>query len=142
VLGAAAALIAIAGLAGVVKNEVQTNERFAQSQASLTVTRQTLRATRSDLASLQHVLSALDTSIDQSQSALASNVGQLQAVEAALQKSEQVVTQQGSSIVALQSCLGGVEEALNALSVGDQGSAIRALDKVSANCQSAAATDG
>ncbi len=140
--GAVAALILIAGSVAVVKNEVQTNGRFARYQASLSVTKQTLRLTRTDLASLQRELSALDSGLSQSKSALATDVDQLQTVAAALQKSEQVVSQQGSSIVALQSCLGGVEQALNALSVGDHGSAIRALDDVSANCHSAAATDG
>jgi hypothetical protein len=52
------------------------------------------------------------------------------------------VTQQASLITSLQSCLVGVEQALNELAVGNQTSAIAALNGVSTSCTAAEASSG
>ena len=52
------------------------------------------------------------------------------------------MTQQKAQIGSLQTCLGGVERALNALSVGGQDHAIEELQAVTSSCLSAAAGNG
>jgi hypothetical protein len=52
------------------------------------------------------------------------------------------VTQQASLITSLQACLVGVEQALNELAVGNQASAIAALNAVSTSCTAAEASSG
>jgi hypothetical protein len=74
--------------------------------------------------------------------ALAQDTTQLQGVKQALVKAQVDVTSQTSTIGDLHTCLGGVEQALNALAVADQNHAIAALNAVSANCAKAVASDG
>jgi hypothetical protein len=52
------------------------------------------------------------------------------------------VTRQASLITSLQSCLVGVEQALNELAVRNQTSAIAALNGVSTSCTAAEASSG
>jgi hypothetical protein len=71
--------------------------------------------------------------------ALVQDAAQLKAVQAALAQAQASVTQQGTTIAGLQDCLGGVEQALNALSVGDLDQAVSHLSAVAAPCQQVAA---
>ena len=52
------------------------------------------------------------------------------------------VSQQTTVISDLQTCLGGVQEALNALAVADQNLAIDILNSVAPDCSGAVASGG
>jgi chromosome segregation ATPase len=108
----------------------------------LGVTRTHVKAVVAEMSTLRRDLQTVNGRIDQSTTALAQDKTQLRGVEAALSKSQADMARQGSSITDLQNCLGGVEEALNALSVGDQASAVAALNAVSASCNEAVASSG
>jgi hypothetical protein len=131
-----------AALGYVVRDEVAANGRFALAHHQLDVTRGELAAMVTVLASLRHELTTVDDQVQQTGSDVASDTSQLESVRADLVSAQDHVTQQGQSIVSLQACLSGVEQALNALSVGDQGSTIAALDTSATSCQSALAADG
>jgi hypothetical protein len=62
----------------------------------------------------------------------------LQAAQAALAGVQASAGQQAKVIGALQACLGGVQEALNALAVNDQAGAIADLTSVEASCRAGA----
>jgi septal ring factor EnvC (AmiA/AmiB activator) len=126
----------------VVSNEVQTDHRFDATRQSLDGTRSELAVVRADLASLRTALQVVDGQITQSTTALADDQTQLQDAQTALAQSEGTVSSQVASINVLQTCLGGVTQALNALSVGDQSTAISALNSVTSSCQSAVVENG
>jgi septal ring factor EnvC (AmiA/AmiB activator) len=130
------------GMGFFARNEIQTNTQFDNAHRSLNLTRRQIKMVRADLASVRQDLFLVDGQVHQTATALATDTTQLHEVQAALTNAQANVSTQGSDITALQSCLGGVEQALNALSVGDQGSALAALGTVSTSCQSAVAADG
>jgi hypothetical protein len=131
-----------AALGYVVRDEVAANGRFALAQHELTVTDHELGAMVAELATLQQQLAAVNDQVSQTNGDVSSDTSQLESVRAAIVAAQGHLVQQGRSIVSLQSCLDGVEQALNALSVGDDGSAIAALNGGAASCQSAVASDG
>ncbi|HEX3795049.1 MAG TPA: hypothetical protein VHV57_11170 [Acidimicrobiales bacterium] len=141
----AVALIVLAGLAVVLSlalNERQVNTRFDASHRQLTSTHVRLRNERHTEALLQKSVNDLLARSSHTSTSLSQTTAQLSQVDASLTHEQAAVAQQGSSILGLQACLGGVEQALNALSVGDQRSALAALHAVSASCQSAVASSG
>jgi chromosome segregation ATPase len=123
-------------------NEIHASSQFVGTRSSLTATQRQNDAVLADLAAVRQRLQAVDGQATRDTKALATDTAQLEAVQAALGHAQDNVTLQGSAISTLQSCLSGVEQALNALSVGDQSSAIAALRAVSADCQMAAAANG
>lgn len=139
------AIVALAVLAGalgfVVRNEVQTNTEFDQAHHSLDVTRSHLDVAVADLATVRRGLSVVKGQVGVASTTLAQDTAQLQRVQKALASAQANVTHQTSIIGDLNVCLGGVEQALNALAVGDQTHAIDALNTVSASCASAVASD-
>jgi hypothetical protein len=139
---ALAAAVLVAALAMLADNEVRSNTRFDSVHRSLTLARHQREFVLAVLQFTRHELQTDLTLTTQSNASLADDAEQLRSVQATLQNDQAGVTRQGSSITALQSCLGGVQEALNALSVGDPKSALVAVTAVSAPCQQAVATDG
>ncbi len=137
---ALAVLVATFGyLAG---NEVQANTQFDQTHTSLDSTRHHIDTVLSDLSTVRHELAVVDSQVAAATKALAQDTTQLQGVKHALISAQVDVTSQSSTIGDLHTCLGGVEQALNALAVADQNHAIAALDAVQASCAKAVATDG
>ena len=65
-----------------------------------------------------------------------------QDLETALSSAGATVSSQHATVDDLQVCLTGVEQALNALAVGDQTHALSALQVVSGACNSVSAADG
>jgi hypothetical protein len=140
------ALVALAAFAGalgyVVGNEVQANTQFDQTHHSLDVTRRHIEATLADLATVRRELDVVKDQVGAASTALAQDTAQLQGVEKALAGAQANVIHQTSTISDLNVCLGGVEQALNALAVADQAHAINALNAVAASCASAVTSDG
>jgi hypothetical protein len=140
---AAAAFALFAATAGfLVGGEVQAKTQFALAHASIESTRHRIDAVLGDLASVRGSLHAVNGEVDANAAALASDTAELRSVQGALAQAQANVSAQGSNITALNTCLGGVEKAMNALSVGDQASAIAALNATSASCQSYAVSGG
>jgi septal ring factor EnvC (AmiA/AmiB activator) len=135
-------LVVLAAVGLVVDNEVQTDHRFDRTQQSLDTTRNQLDLARADLTQLRQDLHVVEGQVNRSQTALNIDFAQLLQTQVALRKSEGTVASQSASISTLQTCLQGITGALNALSVGDQHTAIAALDAVSSSCQSAVVADG
>ncbi len=123
-------------------NEVQANTQFDQTHRSLDTTRGHIHSVLSELASVRRQLGTVDGQVKADGAALAQDTSQLQGVKKALTDAQAHVTQQASTIGNLQTCLGGVEQALNALAVADQNHAIDALDAVSTSCAQAVASNG
>ena len=74
--------------------------------------------------------------------ALNQDAAQLLGAQTSLAAAQAHVTQQASLIGSLKTCLGGVEQALNALAVENQPQAIAALNSVSSQCTTAEASSG
>jgi hypothetical protein len=142
VLGALAFAIVSSGIGYVVGNEIQSTTQFDQTHASLNLTRHRNTVVLHNLALVRQDLRLVNSQVRHSGTALASDTTELQQVQAALAHSQANVSTQGAAIVALNACLSGVEQASNALSVGDQSSALNALDAVSSSCQSALVANG
>ena len=123
-------------------NEVQANTQFDQTHRSLDTTRHHIDTVLSDLATVRHELGVVNSQVAVDSKALAQDTTQLQGVEHALTSAQADVTSQTSTIGDLHTCLGGVEQALNALAVADQNHAIDALHAVTASCAKVVAADG
>ena len=123
-------------------NEIQANTEFDQAHRSLDVTQGHIDAVQSQLTTVRRELAVVNNQVRASSTQLAQDTSQLQGVKKALVNAETNVTHQSSTIGDLHLCLGGVEQALNALAVGDQGPAIAALNAVSASCAKAVASNG
>jgi chromosome segregation ATPase len=141
-VGITAVVLVALGLGWLIGNQVQANVQFGQAHAALRDARHQSANVLSQLAAVKESLSLVNGQVEQTNSALTNDTAQLREVETALTNAQSDVSSQQSTIVALHSCLGGVEQSLNALSVGDQNSADNALVAVSTDCKSAVAADG
>jgi uncharacterized protein involved in exopolysaccharide biosynthesis len=132
-------LIAFAGaLVYLVRDEMHANDTFARTQSTLGVVRKQSASVSQELAVARRELSLVSVQVGSDYTALAQDVSQLKAAQSALVAARSHVSQQSTQIGSLHECLGGVEQALNALAVKDQESAVLALSAVSASCQAAA----
>ncbi len=137
----AGVLVAVA-LGYLIYDQVQARHRYDRAQVSLGVTRHQTGTVSTQLAGLRRTLALLTSQVGSDTTALNEDVSQLQGAQAALAAAEAHVSQQSSQITALRTCLGGVERALNALSVDKQARAIAALKSVSSSCSKATASSG
>jgi hypothetical protein len=139
----AVGFLGAAGLvACVIGNEVQANERFDAVHKSVAETHYGLQLVTADLVGVRHQLTAAVNRVGNDSTALAQDAAELKAAQTALINAQAHVSQQTATIGALQTCLGGVEQALTALAVQDQRHAISALTSVSSSCRQATGTGG
>jgi hypothetical protein len=122
-------------------NEVQANTQFDQAHHSLDVTQHNLDSVLAQLAAAQRNLAVRKSGVLGDSAALAKDTSELQGVEKALLSAQTNVTHQTSTIGDLTFCLGGVEQALNALAVADQSRAIASLNAVATGCSQAVTSD-
>jgi uncharacterized protein HemX len=127
------------GLVYLVGNQRQANTQTDQAHATWHTTRHHIATAVSDLTVIGRELRADNRTIHVVGPALAQDAAQVKAVQATLAQTQASVLQQGTTIAGLQACLGGVEQALNALSVGDLDQAISHLSAVATPCQQVAA---
>jgi hypothetical protein len=131
------------GLLGyLVGNQVQVDTQFDQAHATVDTTRHDFAVVLSSLATVRLDLLGINGQVGDENTALAKDTAQLKVMQAALMQAQTAESQQGSAISDLRTCLGGVEQALNALSVGDQNESLDQLDAVSTPCLNAAASSG
>ena len=131
-----------AGIGWLIGNQVQADAQYGRAHTALSEARQQKATVLSELAAVKENLRLVSGQVEQTNRTLANDTVQLRQVEAALANAQSNVSSQQSTIAALHACLGGVEQSLNALSVGDENSADNALVAVSADCKSAVAADG
>jgi hypothetical protein len=87
-----------------------------------------LKLTAWELGNAEARLASTESSLASAQAGLASS-------QAGLANADANLALQGASITALNTCLGGVERALNQISVTDQQGAVSSLSAVSESCQ-------
>jgi hypothetical protein len=134
-LGAAA--LFLSALGWLVDDQVRAHDQADRAQAALRVTRHKKTEVAQHLAKLRHDVEVLATQVGSDDTAYHQDESQLEAAQSELAATQVDVTQQSSRITALHACLGGVEQALNALAVGNQPSAITELSSVSTSCATA-----
>ena len=125
-----------------IADQIQARDRFDHARRALGVTRQHTVEVSAVLSGVRRNLELLTSQVGDEATALNQDASQLTGAEAALTAAQTHVSQQASRIDSLQTCLGGVERALNALSVDDRSGAIAALEAVSTSCTAASAADG
>lgn len=118
------------------------NDRYDRALRTLGTTRATTGVVALDLAKARFDLRLVTQQVGNDTTALNQDTSQLQGAESALSAAQAHVAQQASLLTALHACLGGVEQALNALAVGSQGKAAAALNSVSASCSTAVNASG
>ena len=134
------AVVVAVGL--LVADQIDQRQQFDRTQASLHLTRQHVASVSVQLSAVRRQLHLVSTQVGNDTTAAAQDASELKGAQSALMAAEAHVTQQVSLIGSLQTCLGGVERALNALAVGKIGRAASALDAVSSGCSVAAAASG
>ena len=142
IVGVIAGALLAAALGFLVADQVEAHDRFDRARTSLGVTRHQTSAVSTQLATLRRDLGLLTAQVGSDTTALNQDASQLQGAQTALSAAQAHVSLQSSQIASLTTCLGGVERALNALSVSKKGRAIAALQSVSAACSSAASASG
>jgi septation ring formation regulator EzrA len=136
-------LVGVGGLLTYVAgNELQANTQFHQASQSLDQTDGHIDVAVARLKTVRNDLQFLNTQIDVSQKALTSDTTLLEGIRSALTEAQQGVSEKALYITNLKTCQTGVEQALNALSVGDETHAVAALGNVSTPCQAVAASGG
>jgi chromosome segregation ATPase len=123
-----------------IDDQVAEHEHLDQVRVALTLTRHRSAEVTRDLTQLRHDITLLTAQVAANSATWNQDQGELKAASTALAITQADVSQQSSRITALHTCLGGVQQALNALAVNDQPSAIAALHSVSSSC--AAASSG
>lgn len=134
-------LLAVAAAVGVMAgNEVQANTRFDRAHRALDSAHAQTVVVDAHLAAARADLAALNSQVAADSAVLTTDTAKLDGALAVLAQSQQSVATQSASIGSLHTCLGGVEEALNALSLGDQKHAVAALRAVASACTAAVGT--
>jgi hypothetical protein len=131
-----------AALGYLISDQVQARDHYGQDHTALGVTRQQTHTVTAQLDEVRRDLNILETQVGSDSTALSQDSSQLLGAQTALAAAQAHVTQQASLITSLQTCLVGVERALNELAVGKQSNAIAALNSVSASCTAAEASSG
>ena len=135
-------VLVASALGYLVGNEVQANTQFDQAHHSLDAVRHGIAGVSLDLATVRRDLDVVNGQVAVGSSTLANDTAKLVGARDALATAQADVSRQTSAITSLHACLAGVEQALNALSLADQSSAINALNAVSASCASVVGGNG
>lgn len=139
-------VVSLALLGGVIGtllvDAARTNHRYDHARHVLAVTRGTSRVVALDLAAARKDLQLVTTQVGNDTTALAQDTSQLQGARSALTAAQAHVFEQASLLNSLHTCLAGVEQALNALAVGNQSKAADALKWVSTPCSAAVNASG
>jgi hypothetical protein len=133
----AATALFLSALGWLIDDQVQAHEHTQRAQAALGVTRHHAADVKKQLAELRRDVEVLVTRVGSDTTALNQDAAQLKAAQSELATTQVDVSQQTSRIAALHTCLGGVEQALNALAVGSQANAISELSSVATSCSAA-----
>ena len=133
----------VAGAAGYLLHDAaRANHRYDGARTALSTTRLHTAVVSQELAQARTDLGLLTRRVGSDTAALAEDTSALQGARAELDAAQAHASQQATLLSSLHACLDGVEQALNALAVANQTSAIAALDAVSQSCSAAVAASG
>lgn len=116
---------------------VDTHAQLRRTDADLTAVRASLRGTLERAHRAEATLSTVTTQSAAAAGTLATETSQLGAAQDQLASTAADVFANGVSINNLDTCLAGVEQALNQISLDDQSGAATTLDAVAAACRGA-----
>jgi hypothetical protein len=143
--------------AGVLSDDLHVRSELRQARSSLAVTRSRLATTLQRLSSVESTLTATtgkrdalqvalnltawelsgaEANLATSKANLASSQANLANTQANLANANTNLTLDGTDIATLNTCLAGVGQALNQISVGDQNGAVASMSAVASSCQS------
>lgn len=142
IVGFGAGALCAAALGYLIVDQAQARTQYGRAHTSLGLTQQWSRTVSTELREASRDLRVLKTQLGSDTTALSQDSSQLLGAQTSLSAAQAHVTQQASLITSLQSCMVGVEQALNELAVGNQTSAIAALNGVSTSCTAAEASSG
>jgi chromosome segregation ATPase len=142
VIGLGAAAVFVAALGYLIHDQVLTRADYGRAHTALDTTQRRTHTVSGQLQEVARDLRDLKTQVGSDTTALNQDSAQLLGAQTSLSAAQAHVTQQASLIGSLQACLIGVEQALNELAVGNQASAIAALNAVSTSCTAAEASSG
>jgi hypothetical protein len=142
VVGVSAITLFVAASGWLIADQVTQRDDYDRAHASLVTTQQRTDTASARLEVLRSDLRVLKTQLGSDTTALNQDSSQLLGARTSLSAAQTHVGEQASLITSLQTCLGGVEQALNQLSVGKQPGAIAALNSVSSSCATAEASSG
>jgi hypothetical protein len=138
----ACAVLLGAAVGYLLTNATQANDRYNTALRSLGVTHATSGVVSGELAKARTDLRLVTQQVGSDTTALSQDTSQLQGAQSALSAAQAHMAQQTSLLNSLHTCLGGVEQALNALAVGSQANAEGALHSVAASCSAAVDASG
>jgi hypothetical protein len=141
VLVASLALIGVA-LGAVLFDAAQADHRYDRARHLLAVTSGTTSVVARELAAARLDLHLVTQQVGTASTALTQDTSQLEGARAALSAAQAHVFEQASLLGSLHRCLAGVEQALNALALGNQSKAADALKWVAAPCSTAVNASG
>ena len=118
-------------------DRVSENEHFDRLHSALVTTRHSTAEVASDLADLRRDVAVLRVQVGSATTTWTQDTAQVKAAQFSLAVVQDDVSQRGSRIGALQTCLGGVQQALNALAINDQTTAVSELNSVAPSCAAA-----
>jgi hypothetical protein len=138
-----ASVVLVAAATGYLLHDAaQADHRYDRARTDLSSTRRHTAAISQELTQARTDLGLLSRRVGSDTTALAQDTAALQGARAALDAAQAHASQQVTLLSSLHTCLGGVEQALNALAVANQPSAIAALDAVAQSCSAAVAASG
>jgi hypothetical protein len=132
-LAAAGALFASV-LGYLLEDQIAAYAHYEQTKGAVAATHHREARVGRDLAVLRRELTTVTKKIESDTATLGQDQAKLKAAQAALAGVQADVSQQSTVIGALQSCLAGVQQALNALAINDQAGAIADLTSVGSSC--------
>ncbi len=116
---------------------VVQHEHFDRASVAIRSTRHRTAEVSRDLAELRHDVALLTAQVGSDSASWSQDQAQLKAASTALATTQADVSQQRSRIGALHTCLGGVQQALNALAINNKLSAVAELNSVESSCAAA-----
>jgi hypothetical protein len=131
-----------AALGSLLLDAAHVNHRYDHDRHVLAATRGTTALVSRELTTARIDLRLVTQQVGSDRTALAQDTSQLEGARSALSAAQAHVFEQASLLNSLHDCLGGVEQALNALAVGNQGKAADALKWVAAPCSTAVNASG
>jgi hypothetical protein len=137
ILSLVAAALFVSTLGYLIDDQISEHERFDRAHASLMITHHRTATVVRNLAVLRHDVAVLMAQVASGSTTWSLDTAQLKSAQAVLAVVRAEVSQQSTRIGALHTCLGGVQEALNALAINNQATAVSELNSVASNCAAA-----
>ena len=134
VAGLVAGLLLLAALVVV---GVVAHRDLEHTADTLAVERARLAQSQSQLSAARHRLAAVQSQSATAGRALSTASARLATAQSQLARAQADVSTQGVSISNLDTCLAGVEKALNQIALADQTGAAATLQSVASNCRAA-----